>query len=214
MIGDLPLEQQFYPEEFDRWAAGYDQDVLNENVFPFIGYRQLMAKLVSEGSPLRGKKVLDLGCGTGNLVSFMIQEGAEAWSTDFSSEMIKIAKMKFPDLPFEVQDLRDPLPAIYPQRYDLITSAYVFHHFLLSEKIRLVKRYLNQHLNSGGKLLIGDLVFQDQSAMQQTSQAYPDTWDDEYYWILEEDLPILEASGLKVQVFPISVCAAVLVFQQ
>lgn len=206
------MEQQFFPEEFDTWAAGYDQDVLNENVFPFIGYRQLMAKLVSEGNPLIGKKVLDLGCGTGNLASFMIHEGADVWSTDFSPEMIKIARTKFPNLPFEVQDLRDPLPAFYPQRYDLITSAYVFHHFLLPEKISLIKRYLNQHLNPGGKLLIGDLMFEDQSARYQTSQAYPDTWDDEYYWIMEDDLPILEESGLKVQVFPISVCAAVVVF--
>ena len=208
------MEQHFLPEEFDTWAAGYDRDVLDDSVFPFIGYRNLMKKMVALGNPLIGKTALDLGCGTGNLAGYLKLEGASVWATDFSLEMIKIARTKFPDLPFEVQDLCDPLPVIYPQRYDLITSAYVFHHFLLPEKISLIKRYLNQHLSPGGKLLVGDLVFQDKSTMDQISQTYPDTWDDEYYWIVEEDLPVLKANGLNVQVIPISVCAAVLVFQQ
>jgi len=206
------MVQQFFPEEFDSWAAGYDQDVLNEKDFPFIGYRSLMDNLVKAGRPLDKKVVLDLGCGTGSLAGLLTGEGASVWSTDFSSEMIKISRMKFPNLPFEVQDLRDHLPVKFPQRYDLITSAYVFHHFPILEKINLIKRYLEQHLIPGGKLVIGDLVFQDQTARLLTSQAYPDTWDDEYYWILEEDLPVLNKSGLSVEVIPISVCAAVLVF--
>jgi putative AdoMet-dependent methyltransferase len=126
--------------------------------------------------------------------------------------MINIARQKFPNYPFAIQDVRDSLPANYPQRYDRITSAYVFHHFTQVEKVALIKRYLTEHLNPGGKLLMGDLVFQDQAARLLTSQTYPDSWDDEYYWILEEDLPVFEKHGLQVKVLPISVCATVLVF--
>jgi putative AdoMet-dependent methyltransferase len=206
--------QQFLPQEFDEWAAGYDQDVLDETDFPFIGYRQLMAKLLEEARPLGEKTVLDLGCGTGNLAGMLTKAGAHVWSTDFSPAMIQIAHKKFPNLPFTLQDVRQPLPTAYPQRYDRITSAYVFHHFTQTEKAALIKRYLTDHLNPGGKLLVGDLVFQNQAARLQTSQAYPDSWDDEYYWILEEDLPVFKKNGLQVEVIPISICAAVLVFSR
>ena len=128
--------------------------------------------------------------------------------------MLEIAEQKFQARPFAQHDLRDPLPNDFPQRYDIISSTYVFHHFLIDEKIRLVHRYLNDHLNPGGKLIIGDLVFQDREKKEDTKHQYPDGWDDEYYWILSDDLPKIESAGLQVEVRPISICAAVLVFSE
>ena len=134
--------------------------------------------------------------------------------SQYASIELEIAKQKFPALPFAQHDLRAPLPNDFPQRYDMISSTYVFHHFLIEEKIELVQRYLNDHLNPGGKLIIGDLVFQDRKKKESTKHQYPDDWDDEYYWILSDDLPKIKSAGLQVEVRPISVCAAVLVFSK
>jgi len=50
----------------------------------------------------RGKKVLELGCGTGELLASV--NPSHGTGIDFSEEMIAIAKKKFPDLIFLVQD--------------------------------------------------------------------------------------------------------------
>ncbi len=203
---------EFTAEDFDSWADGYDEDILDESVFPFIGYKALMTAMLSLAGSLVGKTVLDLGCGTGILSGILKEKGGQVWASDFSSEMVMRTKAKFPEIPAAVHDLRQPLPADFPQKYDLITSTYVFHHFPQQEKLTLVERYLKDHLNPGGSLLIGDLVFRDQAAMGLTQMAYPDSWDEEYYWVLEDDLPMFRNAGITVDVLPIRFCAAILAF--
>src|SRR5882757_7627701 len=58
----------------------------------------------------KNKYILDLGCGNGYLVNFLIEQGYNAYGTDASEEGINIARQKNPDR-FFVQDLSsDSLP--------------------------------------------------------------------------------------------------------
>jgi ubiquinone/menaquinone biosynthesis C-methylase UbiE len=47
--------------------------------------------LVSEGD-LRGRRVLDLGCGTGRLAAALAERGAKVWGVDPSAEMLAQAR--------------------------------------------------------------------------------------------------------------------------
>ena len=58
--------KEFHAAEFDAWAARYDDCVVDETTFPFIGYKELMIEMVHLAEPTAGKRILDLGCGTGN----------------------------------------------------------------------------------------------------------------------------------------------------
>ncbi len=109
-------------------------------------------------------------------------------------------------------DVRDPLPADFPNAYDVIVSAYVFHHFPIEEKIRQLLRFKHNHLKPGGRILIGDLMFPSESVMQQVAKQYADDWDEEYYWILDRDIVMMEKAGLSVQTRQISFCAWMLWF--
>jgi len=51
-----------------------------------------------------GERVLDLGCGTGYLVSQIKAQGAEVIGADASPEMIEKAKATYPDVAFVVAD--------------------------------------------------------------------------------------------------------------
>lgn len=204
---------QFPPEEFDQWATTYDQEVELENGFPFSGYRSMLDMIIKRAACHKNQKVLDLGCGTGNL-SYRFQNiGCQVWGTDFSTAMIEKAAAKYPQIPFKIQDVRQPIPTEFPQKYDAIVSAYVFHHFPINEKIEIIKRLKTDNLLPDGRLVIGDLIFIDSEALNLTRSKYHDNWDEEYYWQLDHDLPLMKNKGLKVKVDPISFCAMVLTIE-
>src|ERR1700733_6089920 len=74
-----------------------------------LGYQLL--ELMSLLNKNKNKCILDLGCGNGYLVNYLIKAGYNAYGTDASEKGIKIAKQHNPDH-FFVQDLSsDELPA-------------------------------------------------------------------------------------------------------
>lgn len=54
--------------------------------------------------PTKGERILDLGCGTGDLTARIAAEGAETVGYDSSPDMIAEARRKYPHLAFEVAD--------------------------------------------------------------------------------------------------------------
>ena len=73
--------------------------------------------------------ILDLGCGNGHLVSYLIKQGYDAYGTDASENGIAIAKKEYPDR-FFVQDLStDQLPVeLQKLKFDTIISTEVIEH--------------------------------------------------------------------------------------
>ncbi len=65
------------------------------------------ADLVEVLAPQAGERVLDLGCGTGQLSAQIAAAGAEVVGIDLSAEMIEAAREQFPGLSFAVGDARD-----------------------------------------------------------------------------------------------------------
>jgi hypothetical protein len=62
-------------------------------------------------------------------------------------------------------------------------------------------------------MIIGDLMFPSEEAMQAIANQYPDAWNDEYYWIMERDLPLMQQADLTVQFRQISFCAGLIWFR-
>jgi putative AdoMet-dependent methyltransferase len=198
----------FPASDFDAWAATYDQDV-TVNSFPFIGYTQVVDKVVQLAEARPGMKILDLGTGTGRLARPFLELGCRVTAVDFSSAMLAIARERLPGAVLLQADLRqDFSPELNHQRFALIVSGYVFHHFELAEKITILQR-LAGLLEPGGRLLIADISFADRGAQQAVRQAAGDVWEEEFYWIASEAVPLLEQSGFAVQYQPVSACAGV-----
>jgi 2-polyprenyl-3-methyl-5-hydroxy-6-metoxy-1,4-benzoquinol methylase len=89
----------------------------------------LQAALFSMLSKNTNHCILDLGCGNGHLVSYLIKNGYNAYGTDASENGIVIAKKEYPDR-FYVQDLStDKLPAgLQKLQFDTIISTEVIEH--------------------------------------------------------------------------------------
>jgi ubiquinone/menaquinone biosynthesis C-methylase UbiE len=199
----------FSPSEFDPWAATYDEDVVTQNQFPFLGYKEALQTVVQAAAPSSGMSVLDVGTGTGNLALLLARRGCELWCTDFSEGMLAKARKKLPEAHFVLHDLRAALPAELDRGFDRIVSAYVFHHFELDRKVELCRELATGHLTQGGKLIIADLSFQDGQDMLTFAESVGDLWEQEPYWLTDESVRALRGAGLTVEYRQVSACAGV-----
>lgn len=92
-------QPEFYDEQF-KFNTHFGQDLV----------ALLQAK--------PGEKILDLGCGTGDLTEQIAMAGARTIGMDLSAEMLKQAKNKYPQLSFMIGDARSfkleqPVDAIF-----------------------------------------------------------------------------------------------------
>ncbi len=58
-------------------------------------------------NPKEGERILDLGCGTGDLTMKLAELGATVIGIDQSENMILQAQNKYPDIKFDIQDATD-----------------------------------------------------------------------------------------------------------
>lgn len=199
----------FPPSEFDPWAKSYDDDVREQNVFPFDGYSQVLDTIVRLAEPRADMSVLDIGTGTGNLAVKFAERGCELWCTDFSEPMLEKAHEKLPQAHFTLTDLRADWSPELDRRFDRIVSAYVFHHLELDAKVRVCQELLTKRLTPNGLLIIGDLSFPNKAKMDEFAKSVGDLWEEEFFWPADESIRALEAAGLTVSYQQISACAGV-----
>ncbi len=196
--------------QFDQWSATYDHDVQDESGFPFSGYTRVLNRVISLAQIEPGLEVLELGAGTGNLTGKLVDAGAAVWALDFSADMLAIAKGKVPGAQFGQADLQAEFPPQFRRKYDRVVSTYTFHEVPLSAKIELLHRLVNDYLVQGGRIVIGDIGFINVDARESVRIASAEAWDDEFYWIRDETMTVLNGKGMALAWEQISSCGAVI----
>ena len=96
--------------------------------------------------PIRGRRALDLGCGTGRHTRALLEAGASVSALDDSAEMMERARVKLGDDP-RVEWLRHRLPDPLPfadSTFDLVVLGLVAEHVeglsaVLAEALRVSK---------------------------------------------------------------------------
>jgi putative AdoMet-dependent methyltransferase len=203
------MSDPFPAAEFDHWAENYDQSVTDDQHFPFMGYEAVLDKIIELAAPSPGQHILDLGTGTGNLALRFNAAGCQIWGTDFSPAMLAKAQEKLPDAHLFQADLRGPWPQGLNRRFDCIVSAYVFHHFEKAEKVQISAALVRKYLAPNSRLILADIAFPNQNALEKVKSAAGEAWEDEFYWSADECLPALEAVGLKARFHQVSACAGI-----
>lgn len=109
-------------EAYNRWSAIYDSDV--------NATRDLDAEILRR-APLRlaGKRVLELGCGTGKNTEWLARESAEVTALDFSRGMLARARERVSTstVRFMQHDIRERLP-VESASVDVVVGNLVLEH--------------------------------------------------------------------------------------
>jgi malonyl-CoA O-methyltransferase len=107
---------------YDRWAEIYDDE---DNPLVLLEARHA-GPLLGE---VRGRRVIDLGCGTGRHALALAAAGARVTAVDFSAGMLARARAKpgAAAVSFLVHDLGRPLP-FADASFDLALSCLVLEH--------------------------------------------------------------------------------------
>ncbi|MCP4711669.1 MAG: class I SAM-dependent methyltransferase [Planctomycetes bacterium] len=145
---------------FQRWSHHYDRDIINILLFRPC-YRRVMIQLrhwIRRGAS--SLRVLDVGCGTGNLIIQTLQLGSElkhAAGLDMSDNMIDYAREKTRDLKlekrisFHVGDA-EHLP-FKDNAFDVVTCCNSFHHYPYQDR---AVGEMHRVLDRNGRLILID----------------------------------------------------------
>lgn len=87
--------------------------------------RPAMFELIGD---VRGKDVLDAGCGPGLYASRLVEAGAAVVGIDASPSMVTLASERVPGAEFRVHDLDEPLDFLPDESADVVVCALVLHY--------------------------------------------------------------------------------------
>jgi trans-aconitate 2-methyltransferase len=148
--------------------------------------------------PQAGERILDLGCGPGQLTKKIAESGAEVVGLDASPEMIGQARQNYPELRFVLQDAA---AMNYESEFDAVFSNAALHWML--DPVAVV-RGVSRALKTGGRFVAemggkGNIQTIVSAIHGVVSKYRPIPASRQYYPSVSEYTTILEAHGLEVR---------------
>ena len=120
-----PNELEKFSQLAHRW---WDP---NSEFKPLHEINPLRAAWIEDYTPLKGLRVLDVGCGGGILAEALAQRGAEVTGIDLSDKALAVARLHLLESGAKVDYRKiaaEELAAEAPQSYDIITCMEMLEH--------------------------------------------------------------------------------------
>ena len=158
---------------------------------------QLGAGVLELLAPKPGERILDVGCGTGQLTAEIAKQGARVVGLDSSPNMIGQARQNYPGLEFV---LGDATSFRFEEPFDAVFSNAALHWVKDAEAaVEAIARSLRQDgrfvAEFGGHGNTGSIL----AALRAVLGAEADTRCPWYYPRIGEYTPLLERQGLEVR---------------
>lgn len=150
--------------------------------------------------PKAGERILDVGCGTGQLTADIAKAGAEVIGLDKSAAMIATARANFPHLRFEVADIA---ATNYDNEFDAVFSNAALHWVRDQERaIAAIARALKPGgrlvFEMGGRGNVQQIWNATRQALSDMGVKEPEKLSPWFYPSIGEYAPMLESRGLAV----------------
>ena len=163
-----------------RHTERYDGFVAADSEHYYARYETVLDTVMELANLAPGKRVLDIGTGTGNLAMRCLASGAHVVGVDPSEPMLARAREKVGQSP-NAEFCQCPEPFLelpYPDAaFDAVVSTYAYHHIPHRLKAKTAREMLRV-LKPGGRWVVGDLAFENEAAETKALQ--------EFHWLEEE----------------------------
>lgn len=129
---------------FGRWAEQYDDGIQGRVSRRF--YRAVLTTEIPAGC-----RVLDVGCGTGRLLSLLSAQGAVGTGVEVAPEMVAVARRANPQM-----DIREGTAEDLPfddGAFDLVVTCLAYHHLDAPERFLVEAARV---LVPGGRLVVAE----------------------------------------------------------
>ncbi len=146
-------------------------------------------------NPQPGERILDVGCGTGQLTAEIAAAGAETYGIDSSPDMIGQARQNYPKLKFQLADARN---FASPEPFDAVFSNAALHWI---RDARSVVQALYRALKPGGRLVaeLGGKGNNRQVIAAMIQAGSGDPLSTFYFPSVSEYSTLLESEGFEVR---------------
>ena len=190
----------------------YDRLTSAEVGLYYERYHDLLDLVVVRCRTRAGDRVLDIGTGTGELARrFAQHRGCRVVGLDPSQAMLDEARRKAAAGGWEqvtFQSAEAPFLDIpYPDgAFDAVASTQAFHHLherhklaAVQEMARVLRSAELDPGKGGGRLAIGDPMFENRDALEAALARWPDELEEEYFAYLETLELMFRDAGLSFQ---------------
>lgn len=155
------------------------------------------ASLLESLKPQAGERILDVGCGTGQLTAEIARSGATVTGLDKSAEMLAEARKNYPDLQFV---LGDAAGFQFPEPFDAVFSNAALHWVKDAEA---AVKSIATALRPGGRFVAefgghGNIA-SVQAALRAVFGPTADQRSPWYYPSIGEYAPLLERHGFELR---------------
>ena len=179
---EINWDSQLYNDQH-RFVSNYGADVLQWLV------------------PKAGEKILDVGCGTGDLAAKIQDEGAVVVGVDASAEMVEQAGKEYPTVQFEQQDAAK---LNYKSEFDAVFSNATFHWVenqkgLLSGIFKALKpkgRLVAEFGGKGNIRAIVDAIDTAAAQLELSDRVISNFW---FFSSINQYAALLESAGFETE---------------
>lgn len=184
-------------ESFKRTRDNWDANLYDRKHSFVSKYGNSLVELLA---PKQGEKILDLGCGTGDLAHRLHAYGVTVLGIDKSENMVNQAIRKYPDIPFMVQDATD---LKYHNEFDAVFSNATLHW--VQPAIQALHG-IYQSLKDGGRFVAefggkGNVQTITDEIIQQIKEAGLEFKKEQFPWFypsIGEYSNLMEEAGFRV----------------
>jgi SAM-dependent methyltransferase len=124
---------------------------------------QLERALRRAGVELEGRRVLDVGCGTGFFTDFYLRRGANVTGLDITTTSVDRLRRQFPQAKFVLADVSETVP---DERYDVVNAFDVLYHITDPARWERAIQNLARAVAPGGWFVLTDLFDRGESEEQ------------------------------------------------
>lgn len=152
---EMPIADRSTAERLDREREFHDRlaEGLAPELMPPLELDELELAMLRAAGDLSGKRVLDLGCGSGDLTLALAQAGADIVAVDLSPRMVAVARKRLsiftPGATAEFQVAAAEELPIEDDSIDVVIGRFILHHL----DVPLAARECSRVLAPNGKAL-------------------------------------------------------------